>query len=432
MVSGGPTVFEFGEFRLDEARRLLFASGQAVRILPKAFDLLLFLIQHRDQVVTKDALLAAVWPDTFVEEANLAQNISVVRKVLGESPQDHRFIVTVPRRGYRFTAPVRERRPGEAETVRASELCLKGRHLLNRRLTETLSQAIALFLDSTNEDPTYAPAWVGLADAYALLSLYGASMPRDVLPQSKAAAQTALGLDPGLAAAHNALAVVELFYEWNWPAAEAAFRRAIEIDPGYADAHQRYGMYLTAMGRFPEARASLDRAQAAEPLSRIIATIAGYPDYYAREYDAAIRQYRRVLQVDPNFSMAHFRLGLAYAEQGRHDEALSELERSNALSNDRDVVAALGRVHAMRGNREQAEAAIAELEVRSQDMFVPSYAVAVIHAALGDQALACTWLERAVDERSYWVMYLNVDPALDGLRREPRFEALRHRAGLAG
>lgn len=430
MASATVTIFEFGDFRLDSSRRLLFRAGEPVAILPKALDILIHLIRRHGQLVAKEDLLAAIWPDTFVEEANLAQNVSVIRKALGESPRDHQFIVTVPRRGYRFAAPVRESREGGAENARARELCLRGRHLLSKRLTETLSQAITLFLESTDEDPSYVPAWVGLSDAYALLSLYGASMPRDVFPQAKAAAQTALRLDPALAEAHNALAVVELFYEWHWPAAEAAFRRALDLNPDYGDAQQRYGIYLTVNGRFAEADAALERARRLDPLSRISATIAGYPAYYGRDYASAERQFRRVLQVDPNFSMAHFRLGNTLAQQGRFDEAIEELSISKRLSNDRDVVAALGRVHAMMGDCEMAEAAIVELHERSRTTFVPAYALAVIYAALGDVDAALDWLSRAIDERSYWVIYLNVDPALDVLRTDPRFDHLRHLAGL--
>ena len=212
---------------------------------------------HRDRVVTKSELLTAVWPDTFVEEANLAQNVSVIRRALGEAPREHRSILTLPGRGYRFAAEVREVSTFRPAPTRAYELFLKGRHCLNKRLTETLRDAISLFLQSTDEDRTYAPAWVGLADAYALLSLYGASMPGDVFPKSKAAAMTALRLDPGLAEAHTSLAVVELFYEWNWAEAERAFHRALELNPDYGDVHQRYGLYLTAMGRFDEAQAAL-------------------------------------------------------------------------------------------------------------------------------------------------------------------------------
>lgn len=420
-------MFEFNEFRLDAAKRLLFREGTPVAIAPKAFDTLLYLLQHRDRVVTKDELLSAVWPDTHVEEANLAQNVSVIRRALGESPKDHRSIVTLPGRGYRFAAVVVERPESRREGTLAYEFFLKGRHLLNKRLTGTLREAISLFLQSTDQDPTYAPAWVGLADAYALLSLYGASIPGDVFPKSKAAAETALRLDPAMAEAHNSLGVVELFYEWNWAEAEKAFHRAIELNPEYADAHQRYGIYLTAMGRFEEAREALRRAQARDPLSRIHATIAGYPDYYARDFAAAARQFRHVLEIDPDFSMAHFRLGLALAQQGEFEGALASLARSKGLSNDRDVVAALGLVHALSGNRREAELAMEELHTRAKDTFVSPYALAAIYAGLGDLDPAFEWLERAVDFRSYWLIYLNVDPALDHLRRDRRFALLQQK-----
>lgn len=430
MAAANVRVFEFHDFRIDAAKRLLFRAGQPVPLVPKAFDILLFLVEHRDRVVTKAELLKAIWPDTFVEEANLTQNVSVIRRALGELPQEHKSIITIPGRGYRFSAEVREPLPAAGENSQAYQLFLKGRHFLNKRLTKTLGEAITLFLQSTDADPTFAPAWVGLADAYALLSLYGASMPRDVFPKSKAAAMTALKLDPALAEAHNSLGVVELFYEWNWPAAERAFRRAIELNPEYGDAHQRHGIYLTAMGRFAEAHAALDRAQALDPLSRIIATIAGYPFYYARDFDAAVRQYRRVVEIDPGFSMAHFRMGLALAQQGRHAQAIEELLISKGLSNDRDVVAALGLVHAMMGDRAQAETEMADFRERSRDTFVSPYQMAAIYAALGDRDPAFEWLEKAFVDHSYWIIYLNVDPALDPLRDDARFTDLRRRAGL--
>lgn len=419
-------IFEFEDFRLDADKRLLFRSGQAVAILPKAFDTLLFLVRHRERVVTKDEVMKAVWPSTFVEEANLTQNVSVIRKTLGERAGEHRYVITIPGRGYRFAAGVREATPAQ-DNHQAEQLYLRGRHFLNKRLTSALGDAITAFLEATDQDPAFAPAWVGLADAYALLSLYGASMPRDVFPKSKAAAEAALRLDPALAEAHNSLGVVELFYEWNWEAAEKSFRRAVELNPAYGDAHQRHGLFLTVMGRFDEARAAMARAEAADPLSRISATIAAYPAYYSRQFDEAVRQLRRVIHVDPNFSMAHFRLGLTYAEIGRFDESIAELEAAMRLSNDRDVTAALGRVRAMMGIRAGAERAIGELGERSKDTFVSPYALSVIYAALGDHARALDLLEQAFEEKSYWIIYLNVDPALDPLRNDPRFTALCRR-----
>jgi len=423
-------VLEFGAFHLDMARRRLCRGNEPIALQPKAFDLLAYLATHRERIVPKEELFSALWPDTFVQDANLPQTMSVLRRALGEPVAGSEVIATVPRRGYQFVAPARAITEDPEARARAADLCVRGRHHLSRRLTDSLAAAITLFLASTDADPTYAPAWVGLADSYALLSLYGASMPKDVYPRSKAAALTALGHDPVLAQAHNALGVVALFYEWDWPAAERAFHRAIALDPVYGEAHQRLGMYLTTQQRFDEARDVLEHAQALDPLSRIIATMAGYPAYYAGDYDAAVRQFKKVLQLDPDFSMAHFRLGLTYAQQGRFADALAELGISKALSDDRDVVAALGQVHGMMGHRDEALAAIAELEARSKTTFVPSYAVAVVHAALGDTDAALDWLARAVDERSYWVMYFKVDPVLAPLRGHPRFEALRERAGL--
>jgi DNA-binding winged helix-turn-helix (wHTH) protein/Flp pilus assembly protein TadD len=419
------TVFEFEGFKLNTLNRLVFRGDHPVSLPPKAFDILCFLIEHRDRVVTKAELLKAVWPGTFVEEGNLAQNVSVIRRVLGEVPSEHRFIVTIPGQGYQFAAEVRTEGPGATGIASAESWFVKGRHLLNKRLTGTLREAITCFLQSIDEDPAFAPAWAGLADAYALLSLYGASMPREVFPKSKAAAQAALRIDPQLADAHNALGVVALFYDWNWSEAEAALCRAIELNPRLGDAHQRYGIYLTAMGRFAESRAALDRAQSLDPLSRIIATIAGYPAYYSRDFEAAARQFRHVLEVDPDFSMAHFRLGLTLAHLGRFPQALEQLEISRRLSNDRDVVAAQGLVHAMQGNREPAESALAELAERSQETFVSPYTVATIRAALGDVDTAFALLDRALADRSYWMIYLDVDPALDPLRGDPRFDVLR-------
>lgn len=421
---------QFGDFLLDLARRRLFLGQDPVPLQPKAFELLVYLAQRRDRVVTKEELFTAVWPDTFVQDANLPQTISVLRRALGESPQDGRFIATVPKRGYQFVAAVRVVTEDSEARARAADLCARGRHQLNKRLADTLASAITAFLEATDADPTYAPAWVGLADAYALLSLYGTSMPKDAFPRSKAAALTALRHAPALAPAHNALGVVALFYERDWAGAERSFLRALEIDPAFGDAYQRYGLYLTSQRRFAEATVALERAQALDPLSRIIATFVGYPAYYSGNYAGAIRQFRQVLQLDPNFSMAHFRLGLAYAQQGLFREALAELASAKALSNDRDAVAALGQVHGMMGHRAEAEAAIVELHERSKATFVPSYAVAIIYAALGDLDVACDWLERAVEERSYWVMYFNVDPALKALRGRPRFDLLCQQAGL--
>ena len=308
---------------------------------------------------------------------------------------------------------------------------LKGRYYLNKRLTETLRMAIEQFQRAISADPDYALAYVGLADCYSLLSLYSALTPKEAFPKAKAAALKALEIDNNLAEAYTSLGVIKVFYEWDWAGAEREFEQARALNPGYADVHQRYGLYLVAMGRFAEAIEEFKCAQELDPLSLITITMAGYPFYYGREYDRAIKQFRKTLEMDPNFSMAHFRLALAYEQKGLYEEAVAELETSKTLSDDRDVIAALSHVYALMGRREQAESALAELQDRASQTYVSSYNRAAIYTALGEKDRALEWLEVACDERSYWLIYLGVDPLLDSLRDDARFTNLMRRMGLS-
>lgn len=310
------------------------------------------------------------------------------------------------------------------ESTEAYHLFIKGRYYLHKRLNEVMPRAIEYFQQAIDVDPVYAPAYVGLADCYPLLSLYGEFEPREAYPKAKAAARRALEIDDALAEAHNSLGVIKLFYEWDWTGAEQAFQQAIELNPGYADAYQRYGMLLVARGRFDEATVQFDHAQALDPLSLITKTISGYAFYYARHYDAAVERFQEVIEMDRNYSMAHFRLGLTYAQQRKFDESLVELQTSSQLSGDRDVVAALGYVRGLQGDTLAALDALEELKQRETAVFVSAYDKALVNLGLGAWEQALAWLEEAYKERSYWLIYIQVDPALDPLRTNPRFAEL--------
>lgn len=313
------------------------------------------------------------------------------------------------------------------ESTAAYHLFIKARYYLNKRLLETIQRAVEYFREAVESDPAYAPAYAGLADCYPLLNLYGALPPREAYARAEAAATRALELDDSFAQAHNALGVIKLFNGWDRAGADACFRRAIELDPNYPDARQRYGMSLVSAGRFAEAERELERAQGLDPLSLITRTISSYPFDYARDFGRAAARLREVIEMDPNYSMAHFRLGLTYAQQGRHEEALTRLRRSAELSGDRDVVAALGYVAGLAGAESDARAALADLERREREGFVPAYDRALVHVGLGEAEAALDWLSRAFEERSYWLIYLKVDPALDPLRGHPRFAELLRR-----
>jgi len=310
------------------------------------------------------------------------------------------------------------------ESTEAYHLFIKGRYHLNKRLIKSIHKAIDYFQQAIDTDPAYVPAYVGLADCYPLLNLYGGFDPRKAYTKAEAAARQALEIDDAFAEAHNSLGVIKLFYKWDWAGAEESFRKAIELKPGYADAHQRYGMLLVARGRFEEATAKLEHAQELDPLSLITKTISGYSFYYGRSYQKAVERLREVIEMDQNYSMAHFRLGLTYAQQRRYEEALAELQQSTLLSGDRDVVAALGYVYGLAGIRSEAQAALVELKKREESGFVSAYDKTLVYLGLGDIELALDWLEKAYEERSYWLIYIEVDPVLDQLRSNPRFAEL--------
>ncbi len=309
----------------------------------------------------------------------------------------------------------------------AYQFYIKGRHFLNRRSIKSIERATEYFQQAIDIDVNYALAFVGLADCYPLLSLYGALPPHEAYPKAAAAARTALKLDENLAEAHNSLGVVKSFYEWDWQGAETAFRKALEINPGYADAHQRFGMFLISQERFDEAIVEFECACRLDPLSLITKTISGYPFYYSRQFEKAAACFSEVSAMDENYSMAHFRLGLTYAQSGKFEAAAAELGKSTLLSNDRDVVAALGYIHGLNGDFAKARAALDELDKREDNGFVSAYNKVLIYAGLDENETALDWLEKAYEERSYWLIYLKSDPSLDSLRTDSRFIALQEK-----
>jgi len=583
--------YEFADFLLDPAEQLLSRSnGDAVPLTPKAFLTLLVLLQNSGRTVEKEELLKEVWPGTFVEEGNLTVTIFMLRKSLGEGKTEPKYIKTVPRRGYRFVAPVREvqalgqqTRParshltttqaGDDERVsvavlpllnvsgdasaeylsdgitesiintlsqlpalrvlarstvfrykgldvdpisvgremnvravlsgrliqlgdsliirtelvdaengwqlwgeqynrktsdilsvqeeisrhiseklrtrlsgaeeerlakrhtsstEAYQTYLKGRYHWNKRSQEGIEKGIEYFKEAIALDPAYALAYAGLADSYALLGAveYAALSPSEAMQQAREATLKALEIDDTLAEAHASFAYVRIF-DWNWPEAEREYLRSIELNPNYATARHWYAHYLTAMGRQTEAVIQIKLARELDPLSLPINAGMGWHYYLTRQYEEAIREYGKTLELNENFYMAHFLLGMTYEKVGRYDDALVSYERAITLSGGSPaMLAAPGHAYAMLGRRDEARQVLAELHALSARQFVSPYHVAVIHAALGETDQAFDWLSRACDVQSEALIWFAVDPLLDGLRSDPRFNAIMARIGL--
>ena len=259
---------------------------------------------------------------------------------------------------------------------------------------------------------------------------YSVLPPKETFPQAIAALEKALALDETLAEAHASRAHVYLEFEYAWAAAEREYRRAIELNSEYATAHHWYGGYLSAMERHDEALRQAHEARALDPLSLIINTWVGLRYYFAGRHEIAIQEIEKALELNPDFAPAHWHLGWAFEQANQYDAAISSAERAIAISDNPLYLASLGHAHAKAGNDEEARQILERLAQTAMTRHVSAYHTAVIHVALGDMDESFRWLELAYAEKSPWIGYMKVDPRLDPLRSDSRFDALLRQARL--
>jgi len=642
-------IYEFGPFRVDTRKRLLLREGSQVRLPAKAFEILLVLLERKGRLVEKDELMRMVWPDTVVEENNLTVNISALRRSLTESPGEHRYVVTIPGRGYQFVGdvqlvdgeaalpngnigsaqstgtlsgfesavsavpeekdtqllsdnehkPQRSRYPllllsalllaaviiiaylahshtftahsksgitsiavlpfanntgdpntaylsdgipeslinslsqlhgvkviarsssfkyrkaetdlndvartlgvealltgrvtqrgdnlsinvelvnasdqtqiwgeqydrklsdllaiqrdiareiveklklrvsGEekgparhyTESNEAYQLYLKGRFHWNKRTAEALRKSIEYFNDAIAKDPNFALAYAGLADSYVVPA--NRLAPREAMPKAKAAAMRALELDETLAEAHASLGRVFAAYDWDWASAEKEYKRAIELNPRYATAHQWYGGYLSVMGRSAEAIEERKLALELEPLSLTINFEMGLAFYYERDYDRAIEQFRKTLELDHEFPAALNFLPATYEQKGMYSEAIAGFKKAFPLTAGGEWTlskAGLGHVYAVTGNKTEAQMLLDELKRLSKQEYLPPTSIALIYTGLGQKDQAFAELQRGLEERAFQMQWIRLDPRWDSLRSDPRYHELMRRMGLS-
>ena len=310
------------------------------------------------------------------------------------------------------------------------ELYLKGRFFWNKRTADGLRKAVEYFEQAARKDPTYAPAYAGIADSYVLLGYYAYLAPREAYARARAAATRALEVDDGLAEAHVSLGGV-YEYEWRWVEAEAEYRRALELNPNYPTAHQWYANHLIALARRDEAQGEILRARDLDPLSLIIQVNVANIFLLSRDYDRTIQECQKALEMDVNFVTARWVLGRAYELRGQFPRAIEEFQRGLALEGDSTLLrASLARAYAASGSHTRAMALLEELEKTRERRYVSALDLAGVHAALGHADRAFGWLERAVTDRANLLAYINVDPAYDGLRTDPRFAGVLRQIGF--
>ena len=280
------------------------------------------------------------------------------------------------------------------ENTEAYHLYLKGRYYTNKRTEEWIKKGIDYFQRAIDTDPNYALAYAGLADAYAFLaSSTGGNRPRDTYPKAKAAALKALSIDDALAEAHTSLGFFYLMYDWNFAEAERAFKRAIKLNPGYANAHDGYGFVLKATARNEEAIRASREAKKLDPLSLFTNVSLAWAYYFARDYEHAIEQGRKALEMEPRFDFAYWIVGLALAQQGMMDESINALNQAVILTGGGLTYEAhLGYAYALSGKSEEARQVLADLEEIAKGKYVSAYYPAIIHLGLGEQEQTFQWL----------------------------------------
>ena len=578
---GSHPTLRFGEFELDIAAYELRCVGRPVRLERRPMELLILLVERRNDLVSRVDIVKKLWGDDVFVDVDMGVNTAIrkVRQALGDSPDAPTYVTTVPGKGYRFTADVEEADrhdalPGTSERVtiavlpfenlsadpdrdyladglteeaiavlgqiepeciavigrtsvtayrkttkalaeigrelgaqylvessirseggrvritskliRAAdqaqvwsatfdnepdsllefqrELCsvlatqihltlsprrldaiegrqtrdaeayhlyLEGRYFFNQLTPTTTRRAMECYTRATTLDPDYALAWSGLADAYAASPINGDADPRVVAPLARAAADHAVTNNPMLAEAHISVGILHYFLDWNWPKAEAAFRRAIELDPNLASGHRMLGILLASMTRHDEARATIRRARELDPLYVMHQSLSSQVAFFARDYDAALHFARHAVVIDPSFWIGYLHLAQALEQTGEIDKALAALDHAGRLNGNSKPISLRGYILASQDRTDDARDVLRTLEAIARERYVPAYAMALVHAGLGDRDAAFDWLERAFRAGDVHLLFVPADPKWDAFRADARLNALIAKCGFA-
>ena len=328
--------------------------------------------------------------------------------------------------------------PGEQEQLaqarpvnpEAYEAYLKGRYYWDKRRPDTVKRGVDYFRLAIEKDPTYAAAYAGLADSAGTAGFWGFAPPAETYAQAKVAAQKSLEIEE-TAEAHTSLGWALLHYDWDFAAAEKEFQRAIELNPNYATAHQWYGHYLGYSGQFDQCLEETSRALRLDPLSLIINTTYAGCFWFWRQWDRAIEHCHKAMELDPSFVGLLWLLANVYEGKGMYAEAIRERQRAVDLSGGAPVfIAGLGGTYAAAGYKPEVLRIMRQLQELSKSQYVMSYWIALLHTSPEERDVAFRWLEKAYEERSATLVLIKVDPRLDFLRSDPRFDDLLRRMKL--
>ena len=320
------------------------------------------------------------------------------------------------------------------ENSAAYQSYLKGRYLWHKGTEHSIAKAIRHFEQAIAKDRNYALAYCGVSDCHYVLSCQidnGTLLPKEAYPRAEEAARRALELDDSLAEAHAALASIRKHFYWDWTGAENEFRRAISLNPNYPKAHQSFADLLAVLGRTDEALQEIKCAHELDPFNASINTDVGYLYYLARDYQCALGRFQLTLELFPNYVPAHCLIAQVYEHLGMQREADAAFARARALCRNRDIpLAAIARM--LSGSTKPAQFAqgLQKLRALSKKRYVPAAYFAALYVRMKRKSEAFEWIDKAIEERSNWLIYLQVEPLFDFLRSDKRFDEVLRRVGF--
>lgn len=453
--------YHLGPFLLDTGLHRLFKGDRSIHLKPKEWELLCYLVENHERVLSKEELLERLWPRQEIREANLSQAVYGLRKCLDDSAKGARWIETVPRLGFRFVGPVAplEDGPGaaqgrvpamvpnlggttqldgspslakgrEAVPTEAQAAYLRGRYCWNLFTEPALSQALVFFDEALAAAPRFAAAHAWRSAAWSALGNIGALAPRNSAEHARRAAERAITIDDCLAAGYEMRGVVELYFDWNFEAAMGSFKRAIERDPESANAYHLLANTEAFTGNFEPALNAMECALSRDPTALITRTDAAFICYLAGHYAEALERLDSVLSQNPRFPHARLKRAFVLAALGGHDAALAECAQV-AQDLGTEVFGARACLLGLAGRRRQARRVMDRLEAQAGHDVTDPCTVALGWLGLGDSEQALVWLERAMDYRSRDLVLLRTDPVWQPLRGHEVFERLLREIGFA-
>ena len=426
-VKGRSSVFRYKDRDIDEKIVAGELGVQALlngRVVQRGEDLTLFL--SLDDAATGDRLWGKTYSRKFADlvtlQSEIARDVSQELKVRLSGDDRQRLAKN-------YTA-----------NPEAYRLYLQGRYFWNKRTEKDIKKSLEYFNQAIALDPDFALGYTGIADSYSALSFntFTPIRPADLWPKVKEAALRALEIDSELAEAHTSLGFAKERWDWDFAGAEREYKRAIELNPDYPSVHHRYGVHLSAMGRFEESIAEFERARQLDPLSMVIACDSQAPYFASRRYDRSAEILEKALEIDPNFARAHLQLSSSYRALGRYEDAIAELEKAQDLGGaprrpdgTRRLSLNLGLLYAATGRKVDFQKILAEMNEReARGEYVPPNGRAVYYAQLGDKDQAFFWLEKTMQERVSVMVELKSSPVWDKIRDDPRFTDILRRVGL--